>query len=75
MRGASGELLDQVRSARIASHVLELATAASLPLADDVAENARSFVLDQIDGKAEIEVMIFDRAGRLAGRAHGWSGR
>lgn len=74
VRGASGELLDQVRNARIASHVLQLANAASLPLADDVAENARGVVLDQVDGKAEIEVMIFDRAGTLAGRARGWSG-
>ncbi|MDH3658551.1 MAG: cobalt-precorrin-5B (C(1))-methyltransferase [Alphaproteobacteria bacterium] len=73
MRGASGELLDQVRSARIASRVLELASAAALPLADDVAENARAFVLDQVDGRAEIEVMVFDRAGGLAGRARGWA--
>ncbi|MEM9626646.1 MAG: cobalt-precorrin-5B (C(1))-methyltransferase [Pseudomonadota bacterium] len=75
IRGASGELLDQIRNARIASRALELANAASLPLADDVAKNARSFVLDQVDGKAEIEVMIFDRSGQLVGRSHGWSSR
>ncbi|MEM7043124.1 MAG: cobalt-precorrin-5B (C(1))-methyltransferase [Pseudomonadota bacterium] len=74
-RGASSDLLDQVRQTRIASQALKLASAASLPLADDVADNARAFVLDQIDGKAEIEVMIFDREGTLAGRACGWSGR
>ncbi|MGI9420490.1 MAG: cobalt-precorrin-5B (C(1))-methyltransferase [Geminicoccaceae bacterium] len=74
-RGASGELLDQVRDARIASQALQLANAASLPLADDVAENARSVVLDQVDGKAEIEVMIFDRQGALTGRARGWDER
>ena len=75
IRGAPDELLDQVRNARIASRALELANAASLPLADDIAENARNVVLDQIDGNAEIEVMIFDRAGTLAGRARGWPGR
>ena len=75
VRGAPCELLDQVRNARIASQALALAKAASLPLADDVAENARAFVLDQVDGKAEVEVMIFDRTGQLAGRAQGWSDR
>ncbi len=70
-RGASGELLDEVRSARVASRVLELADAASLPLADDVAENARAFAMERVDGKVDIEVMIFDRQGQLAGRAGG----
>ena len=72
-RGASGDLLDQVRNVKIASQALKLASAASLPLADDVAENARAVVLDQVDGKAEIEVLIFDREGTLAGQARGWS--
>ncbi|MGI9509390.1 MAG: cobalt-precorrin-5B (C(1))-methyltransferase [Geminicoccaceae bacterium] len=75
VRGASCDLLDQVKEARIASHVLQLANAAALPLADDVAENARAFVLDRVDGRVDIEVMIFDRAGELAGRASGWSNR
>ena len=71
IRGASNELLDRVRDARMASHVLELASAASLPLADDVAESARRFAMEQVDGKIDIEVMIFDRAGTLVGRASG----
>ena len=75
VRGAPGELLDQVKDAKIASHVLQLAESASLPLADDVAENARAFVLDRVDGKVDIEVMIFDRKGALAGRAPGWPDR
>ncbi|MEZ5934598.1 MAG: cobalt-precorrin-5B (C(1))-methyltransferase [Alphaproteobacteria bacterium] len=68
-RGAPVGLLDQIRDTRIASQILALATAAALPLADDVADNARAFALDQVDGKVEIEVMIFDRAGNLAGRS------
>jgi len=72
VRGASGELLDQVRKAKIASQALSLAHDASLPLADDIADRARAFVMDQVDGKAEIEVMIFDRAAHLVGRAQGW---
>lgn len=70
-RGASFGLLDQVRDARIASRVLELARAESLPLADDVAVQAQAFAMNQVDGKVEIEVMIFDRAGQLAGRSVG----
>lgn len=68
-RGAAGDLLDQVRDAHVASRVLQLANAASLPLGDDVAEHARAFALDQVDGKVDLEVMIFDRAGQLSGRA------
>jgi cobalt-precorrin-5B (C1)-methyltransferase len=68
-RGASGDLLDQIKEARIASRVLELATAAALPLADDVAEHARAIAMDQVDGRVDIEVMIFDRAGVLVGRS------
>ncbi|MEM9441843.1 MAG: cobalt-precorrin-5B (C(1))-methyltransferase [Pseudomonadota bacterium] len=68
-RGASGQLLDQVRDARIASRVLELAQTEALPLADDVAEHARAFALDHVDSKVDVEIMIFDRAGALAGRA------
>lgn len=71
-RGAPGELVDQARGARAASRILQLAEGAALPLADDVADRARSFVLEQVDGKAAIEVLIFDRAGELVGRAAGW---
>jgi hypothetical protein len=28
--------------------------------------------LDQLDGKVALEVIIFDRAGALIGRARGW---
>ena len=73
-RGASDALLDQVRNARIASHVLELAKAAQLPLGDDIAKDARHVVLDQVDGKMDVEVMIFDRQGAIAGHARGWPG-
>jgi cobalt-precorrin-5B (C1)-methyltransferase len=71
-RGAPGELVDQARGASAASRILQLAEGAALPLADDVADRARSFVLEQVDGKAAIEVLIFDRAGDLVGRAAGW---
>jgi cobalt-precorrin-5B (C1)-methyltransferase len=71
-KGASAALLDQARETRMASRILELARKADLPLADDVAARARSFALDQVDGKLAVEILIFDRAGELVGRANGW---
>jgi len=71
-KGAPVSLLDQAREARMASRILELSRGADLPLADDVADRARSFVLDQVDGKVAVELLIFDRAGKLVGRANGW---
>jgi len=69
MRGASDDLLDQVKNARATSAVLELARAASLPLGDDVAEQARTVAIEQIDGMSAVEVIIFDKDGQVAGRA------
>ncbi len=71
-RGASQALLDEVLETRIASRVLQLARSADLPLADDVADRARSVVLEQVDGKVAVETLIFDRAGILVGQAPGW---
>ena len=33
---------------------------------------ARRVALDQLDGAAALEVMVFDRDGRLIGHAAGW---
>ena len=68
-RGASAELLDEAREARMASRLLELARYADLPLADDVAARARAFALDQVDGRIAIEMLIFDRSGHLVGQS------
>ncbi len=70
--GADSALLDQAAKTTIASRILQLAQHASLPLADDVAKRARAVVLDQVDGKLAVEMLIFDRAGKLVGQAPGW---
>jgi cobalt-precorrin-5B (C1)-methyltransferase len=70
--GATGDLLDNVRAAASANEVLLLAQGVGLPLADDVARNARRVALEQLDGVCALEVMAFDRDGRLVGRAAGW---
>jgi cobalt-precorrin-5B (C1)-methyltransferase len=71
-RGADGALLDQAREAMAASRILQLARLAHLPLADDVAARAQKVVLEQVDDKVAVEVLIFDRAGDLVGQAPGW---
>ncbi len=70
--GAANDLLDEAKAAKAASRVLQLAESAGLPLADDVADQARTVLLDQVDGKLAVEILIFDRSGKLVGRAPGW---
>ncbi|MCH6588098.1 MAG: cobalt-precorrin-5B (C(1))-methyltransferase [Proteobacteria bacterium] len=69
--GAEAQLQDAVRGANTANQVLELARQAGLPLADAVAQKARTTALDVLDGETEVEVLIFDRQGGLVGRAEG----
>jgi hypothetical protein len=71
-RGAAGALLDHARDGMAASRILQVARLAHLPLADDVAARAQKVVLEQVDDKVAVEVLIFDRAGDLVGQAPGW---
>ena len=71
-RGAPVSLIDEAKEARAASRILQLAEAGDLPLADDIADRARSVVLDQVDGKIAVETLIFDRSGKLVGQSSGW---
>jgi cobalt-precorrin-5B (C1)-methyltransferase len=71
-RGASREVVDRARAAAAANEVLQLARDIGLPLADDVARRARRVALDQLDRASALEVMVFDRDGRLIGHAAGW---
>jgi cobalt-precorrin-5B (C1)-methyltransferase len=70
--GATGDLLDHARAAGSANEVLLLAQGVGLPLADDVARQARRVALEQLDGRCALEMMVFDREGRLIGHAQGW---
>jgi len=67
--GAGPDLAAKARAANTAGEVLDLARGADLPLADAIAGHARRTALGVLDGETEVEVLIFDRAGRLAGRA------
>jgi cobalt-precorrin-5B (C1)-methyltransferase len=70
--GASDDMVGAARRASAANHVLELARQAQLPLGDRIAAGARSVALGQIEDAGTVEVLIFDRAGALIGRAAGW---
>ncbi|USG62295.1 cobalt-precorrin-5B (C(1))-methyltransferase [Sneathiella marina] len=67
---ASAELAHKVRTANTAMQVLEWARQANLPLADHVAEKAKSTAFEIGGGSTAIEVIIFDRKGQLAGRSN-----
>ena len=55
--------------ANTANQVLDIALAAKVPLADHVARRARETALGVLNNDTAIEVLIFDRAGDLVGRA------
>lgn len=67
--GASGDALAAARAANTAAHVLSIAEADGLPLAHDIARRARAVALDALAGETALEVLVFDRAGGLVGRA------
>jgi cobalt-precorrin-5B (C1)-methyltransferase len=69
--GADAELVARSRAANTAGEVLGLALEAGLPLADAIARHARRTALGVLDGETEVEVLIFDREGRLVGRSDG----
>ncbi len=67
--GAAPDLIDRIRQANTAMEVLELAQAAGLPLADVIAHKARLVASEACDEAVDIEVLVYDRKGVLAGRA------
>ena len=68
--GAETALEERIRSANTAGEALALAEAAGVPLARAVADAARDEALGAVRGKAAIEVVIVDRAGRVSARSH-----
>ncbi len=71
--GATTDLIAESRRANTAKQVLDMATAAGLPLADSIAAGARDQALAVLAGETEVEVLIFDRQGSLVGHAPGWT--
>ena len=68
--GAPPEICQKVKGANTANEVLGLARAGNLPLPDCIALLARETALKVLEGVTiQIEVLIFDREGALAGRS------
>lgn len=70
--GATPELVAEARAGNTSAHVLGMAIAAGLPLADRVAALAQDTALGVLDGApVEVEVLVTDRQGNIVGEA-GW---
>lgn len=65
--GADPASLDRLRGCETAAQVL--AQCGSLPLADAVADRARSAAIGVLDGATAVEVLIVDRKGKIIGCA------
>ena len=66
---APEDLLAEAAGANTAAQVLAAASARGLPLADAVAERARAMAAAALAPETDVEVVVFDRRGVLAGRA------
>ena len=67
--GARGATLEAARGAASAGQVMQIAEAHALPLADLVAKRARATARQVVGAGSALEVVVYDRAGRLIGRA------
>lgn len=67
--GAPTPVLAEAAAGGSAAHVLAIAQASGLPLADKLAVDARTVALAIVGGRTAVEVIVFDRAGGLIGRA------
>ena len=68
--GADAALQSRIRAAGTAGEALALAEGAGVPLARAVADAAQDAAVEVVRGKAEIEVVIVDRAGGISARSH-----
>ena len=67
--GADPKLADKAKTANSAMEVLTMAEGAGLPLGDAVAVRARARALATLSGGVRVDVYLFDRRGRVVGKA------
>jgi cobalt-precorrin-5B (C1)-methyltransferase len=70
--GASPEVMCAARDAGTAAEVAALATTAGIDVTGLVAEQARRVAQRAAGPDVQLEVIVVDRDGRVAGRADGW---
>lgn len=69
--GATEDIVARAEMANTALEVLELAQAIGLPLGDAIAAQAARVAQGVLDGApVQVDVLVFDRKGRLAGTSH-----
>lgn len=68
---ADKDLVEECKSANTAMQVLKAAENADIPLANLIADLAREFATGVCGGDVDVEVLIFDRSGKLAGQSRG----
>ncbi|CDL00014.1 Putative cobalt-precorrin-6A synthase, cbiD [Magnetospirillum gryphiswaldense MSR-1 v2] len=69
--GAAEDIVGRAEMANTALEVLELAQAVGLPLGDAIAAEAVRVAQGVLDGApVQVDVLVFDRKGRLAGSSH-----
>jgi cobalt-precorrin-5B (C1)-methyltransferase len=67
--GAPAAAVGRARSANTAAEVLGIAAECGVPLADRVAAQALDVAREKVADATRLEVVVFDRAGALIGRA------
>jgi cobalt-precorrin-5B (C1)-methyltransferase len=68
--GGTDELVQRIMASNTAAEAFGYAAAANVPLGDEVARAARRTAADVVTGAGiDVEVLLFDRDGRLAGHA------
>jgi cobalt-precorrin-5B (C1)-methyltransferase len=67
--GAPRSAVEAAGAGGSAAQILAVARALDLPLADRIAADARAAALATLGGGVAVEVVVFDRAGGLIGRA------
>ncbi len=67
--GADAATVAAIAGANTAMQALELAAGVGVPLADAMAARARGAAMAALAGDTSVDVLIFDRSGRLVGRA------
>jgi cobalt-precorrin-5B (C1)-methyltransferase len=69
--GGDQDVAASIRAAGSAAGALASTERAGMALADAVAARARQTALGVLDGATRVEVLVYDRGGRLVGRADG----
>lgn len=67
--GGDDELVALSRVANTAMEVLDRATAAGLPLADEIATRCRAVAMQTVKPETAVDVLIVDRSGNVVGHA------